>query len=397
MEEKKEEEFIPKTKNKGLKIALAALIVVGVLVGCYFLYQYKFNNPKSVVNKILDSAKANVVKSAKEDNNKYKFDGLLKIETNVDDTIGKLLKDIGIQFNGQIDYQGNNGIVTINTKYQNEKLIDVDAYYEKDNIYLLAKDLYDKYLKFETKTKPDTDNIDPKDAQTIAVSIIDALKKEFNKLNIEQTNSTITIDGKNIDTIENKITLNSEEYTTFMKNLLNTLKEDKEFIKAMDKVSKENTTESIDKAITQITSNNTKQVYYISFYTDKGLFNKNLVSVRMAIVDDNTLDKQVIEIDKISDDEMSVLISSSEGEVTARIKKNGSAINLTFGYKNEGKYVNIEFNTNYEKISAITKPDVTNSKDLNSITEQEMNDIQNKLMNNKTLLKLIEDVSAVMN
>lgn len=393
MEEKKEEEFIPKQKNKGLKVVLAILLIVGVLVGCYFLYQYKFNNPKTIVNRILESAN-NITKSSKIDNNKYKIDGLVKLDTNIaDDSVNNLLKDLGLQFSGQIDYKEKIGNITINTKYQNEKLIDINAYYEKDNIYLASKDLYDNYIKFENKTETNN-NIDVKDAQVIVNSIINALKKEINKLNIEQLNSTITIDGKNIDTIENKITLNGEEFANFQKGILNTLKEDKDFIKVMDKVNKESTLEAINKALDNI---NTKEICYISFYTDKGLFNKNLISVVMAVVNNDTMDKQAIEIDKISNDEVNVLFSTLEGEVFTKVKKNNSAVNFTINIKQDEKFVNAEVNVNYEKINIVTKPNVSNSKDINSLTEQDLNNIQTKLLENETLLKLMQNITEVIN
>ena len=56
-EVKEEELFIPKTKHKGLKIILATLLIVGLIIGGYFLYQYKFNNPKTIVKTVIADAK----------------------------------------------------------------------------------------------------------------------------------------------------------------------------------------------------------------------------------------------------------------------------------------------------------------------------------------------------
>lgn len=397
MEKKKEEEFIPKTKNKGLKISLAILLIVGVLVGAYFLYQYKFNNPNVIVNKILDSIKSST-KNTSKINEKYKYDGLLKIDTNMaDENTNSIIKDLELQINGQLDYKEQIGNVIINSKYKNEKFIGISTYYEKNNLYLLLNDLYDKYIKFENKNEINTDSIDSKDAQIIANSIIDALKKEIDNLKIEQSNSTITIDGKDVKAIENKITLNSEQLTTISKNILTSLKNNKEFIKTMDKVSKENTTESINKLLENINKENTNETCFISFYTDNGLFNEKLISVRLAAIDNKTDDKLVIEIDKINDNEVNILISTLEGEVSFRIKKNGNAVNSIINMKQDEKFIKILFNVNYEKINTITKPDVSNNKDMASITEKELNDIQTKLMENKTLLKLIEEISKTSN
>lgn len=391
------EEFIPKTKKKGLKITLAILLIVGVLVGAYFLYQYKFNNPNAIVKQVLNNIKSST-KNTSKINEKYKYDGLLKIDTNMaDESTNNIIKNLELQINGQLDYKEQIGNVIINTKYKNEKFVGISTYYEKNNLYLLLNDLYDKYIKFENKNEINTDSIDSKDAQIITNSIIDALKKEIDNLKIEQSNSTITIDGKDVKAIENKITLNSEQLTTISKNILTSLKNNKEFIKTMDKVSKENTTESINKLLENVNKKNADETCFISFYTDNGLFNKKLISIRLAVIDNKTDDKQVIEIDKISDDEASVLFSTLQGEVLIRIKKNGNAVNLTINIKQDERFIKIIFNVNYEKINTITKPDVSNNKDIASITEKELNDIQTKLMENKTLLKLIEEISKTSN
>ena len=391
------EEFIPKTKKKGLKITLAILLIVGVLVGAYFLYQYKFNNPNAIVKQVLNNIKSSA-KNTSKINEKYKYDGLLKIDTNMaDESTNNIIKNLELQINGQLDYKEQIGNVIINTKYKNEKFVGISTYYEKNNLYLLLNDLYDKYIKFENKNEINTDSIDSKDAQIITNSIIDALKKEIDNLKIEQSNSTITIDGKDVKAIENKITLNSEQLTTISKNILTSLKNNKEFIKTMDKVSKENTTESINKLLENVNKKNADETCFISFYTDNGLFNKKLISIRLAVIDNKTDDKQVIEIDKISDDEASVLFSTLQGEVLIRIKKNGNAVNLTINIKQDERFIKIIFNVNYEKINTITKPDVSNNKDIASITEKELNDIQTKLIENKTLLKLIEEISKTSN
>lgn len=389
------EEFIPKTKHKGLKIFIATLLILGMMAGGYFIYQYKFTNPKTIINKLLDSVKANVKSVSNIDTNKYKFDGLVKIDTNIlNEETSNIIKNISLQINGQVDTKDKIGNLNINTKYKEDKFLDINAYYEKDNIYVKPKDLYDKYIKIENKTEINKDNANSKDVQVITNSIVNALKKEVNKLTIEQTNSTITINGKNVDTIEYKITLKNEEINNISKNILNTLKEDKEFIKSMDKLSNENTLESINELINNINDKTNNETYLISVYTNKGIFNKELVSVRIASINNDTNNKEVLEIDKISNDETNVLLSTLDGEVNIRVKQNRSAANLVINFKQDQKYANVEFSINYEKINTVTKPDVSNSKNINELTEQEITDIQTKFAENKVLLKLMEELST---
>ena len=120
-EEKKEELFIPKTKHKGLKIFIGIILILGLAVGGYFLYQYKFNNPKKIINNALSDAKENIKKSLVNDikDEKYKVNGYLKVEANLGNEaseITNLLKDLELFFSGEVDPNNSIGNITINTK-----------------------------------------------------------------------------------------------------------------------------------------------------------------------------------------------------------------------------------------------------------------------------------------
>ena len=128
MEDKNKDEeelFIPKTKHKGLKIFIGILLIGGLITGGYFLYQYKFNNPKTIVDNLLADAKENVKKNLVNDveNDLYKIDGHIKIDANInnntDETIN-ILKDVEVQFNGEVDPTNSIGNLNINTKYKND-------------------------------------------------------------------------------------------------------------------------------------------------------------------------------------------------------------------------------------------------------------------------------------
>ena len=60
-----------------------------------------------------------------------------------------------------------------------------------------------------------------------------------------------------------------------------------------------------------------------------------------------------------------------------------------------GQHVNIELSMNYDTIKEINKPDVSNSKDIDSLTDKEINEIEEKLKNNKALLKLIDEANIL--
>ena len=147
---KEEELFIPKTKHKGLKIILAILLIAGLAAGGYFLYQYKFNNPKIVVTKIIEGAKNSLNEAIDKTSgmDKYRVNGYTKLNIKTEEAspITDIIKDIEFQFNGDIDAKNKLANVSLNTKYKSDKLVDVKLYYENNDIYALLDGLYGKYM-----------------------------------------------------------------------------------------------------------------------------------------------------------------------------------------------------------------------------------------------------------
>jgi len=399
----KEELFIPKTKHKGLKIILAILLIAGLIAGGYYLYQQKFNSPKAIISNALVEAKGELAKAVKESNSeeKYKIDGHIKIDSNIKDEAFDTLKNVEFQFNSEVDLKGKIANFILNTKYQNDKLVDIKGYYENELIYFLLDGLHDKYLKINLKELEQNEGapieipeikISQQDIQVIFDSMITALDKAINNLEIKKSDEKITIDGKEINAINNYIELKGKELNTFIKNVINNLKEDKSFIKVLCKLTDidENTmTNNITlNLINGIDEDVFQGTYKINFYTDKGLFKKKLISIRQSITQNNITTS--INVDKISDDEVLLSISTMGMGYSVKVKKNNSAINILANVNIMGQYINLELNMNYEKIKEVTKFDVTNNQDINTLTEQDMQKIENKLMNNKAILKLKE-------
>ena len=92
---------------------------------------------------------------------------------------------------------------------------------------------------------------------------------------------------------------------------------------------------------------------------------------------------------------MFISLSSTGVSYGINIKANKSTVNLIFSLNALGQYMNFEVNMNFEEIKEITKPDISKNKDINSLTDKEKQDIENKLKSNKALLKLIEEINKV--
>lgn len=403
-EDNNEELFIPKTKYKGLKIFLAIILIAGLIVGGYFLYQYKFNNPKTIINNALNDTKEEMKKSLITDisNNKYKVNGYFKVDANLGEeatNITDILNNLEIAFSGEVDPSNAIGNIEINTKYKNDKLIDMNAYYEKNMFYILLNDLYDKYLKVNiseeqeneiTKILPEN-NINQKDIQELLNELIDSAKEEINKLDIKKIDETITIDDKDVNVFNYYIELHDKEVNNFIKNIINSLKNNNHFTSTLKKITDSDIEDIFKNLISGIDSESFKGIYRINFYTYKNIFNKKIISIRQTIEQQGMI--MDFTIDKIDENDWEVSISTIGMEYSIRVKKTDSILNISFKETIMDMYLKAELNMNYEKINEITKPNISNSKDIKDLTEKEKKQIEENLRNNQYLENIYKKIT----
>ena len=403
---KDEDLFIPKTKHKGLKIMLAIILIALLGVGGYFLYQEKFNNPKATVMNIINDAEKDAGKFldfSENNDDKYKINGLLKIDATLPNEykeLAKIIRNIDLQFSGEVDNKNSIFNFNLNTKYKNDSMIDIKSYYEKDNLYLLLDGLYDKYLKISLddikKSQADINmpevNIKEKDFKTITSSFTNAFKKALEELEFIKEEATITIDDKGYNVNNNYTVLKDKDVNKFIKNIVTTLSKDNDLKTVLKKFASEDVDKIFDETIKSIDELEFKDTIKLNFYT-KGLLKQKLVSIRI----DTTIDEETthINFDKISDDEFIIVIKAVGAEISSRIKKTSSIANINLTANVTGIKFKIDFNTNYEKIKEVTKPDIENSKDIDKLTEQESKEIDEKLEKNSALKTLIEDIQKL--
>ncbi len=402
--ENQEELFIPKTKHKFLKILLATLLVAALAVGGYFLYQYKFSSSKTIVSNILESAQDNVdtiFDNANTQSGKYKVNGLLKIDGNMPDEmkgIMDLLKQVSLQFNGEIDLDNKIGALNYNTKYKNDKLLNIKTYYEKNDMYLYFEDLFDKYIKISSKDLTDTidlskSELNIQDSKTLIKEIIKAFQTEIEKYEILKEETTITVDEKNVDVYGNYLVLKDKEVNTFAKNIINYLLNDNDFTTAYKKVTNEDAKEDLTKSLKEIDEEEFVGTYKITFYTTKSILKKDLVRFSMEIKQNEQVTS--INVDKINDNEMIISSSADGANISARIKKNNSAIGINLSMQMTGMTFKIDADLNYEEINELSKVDVSNYVKAENLTENDQAKIDENLGKNKNLVKFMEEIQKI--
>lgn len=392
-----EELFIPKTKHKTLKIILAIILIGALIAGGYFLYKEKFCNPNKTVISILENTEKEVNNSF-NDSKIYKYNGVLKINANLSNdlkAITDIINKLDLQFIMEADAKNKLVNATLNTKYKNEKLADVNLYVTDNTFYIQLQDIYDKYLKASLNDVTNEEaissvNIDTDDMKVLSTSLMKAFKKSINDLEFKRTSTTIKIDDNDRNVYNNYVDLKEADIKKLANSIIDTLANDAEFTKVFKKlVASDNATISdLKDTINKATISGT---YRLNFYTNKGLLNQKLVSIRFESINDDV--KTTINFDKINDDETLLLIDTSGGTVSIRVKKTNSIFNTNINVNILGYSVKLDLSSSYEKIKEVTKPDIENSKKIEDLTEDEQKEIQEKLQNNKGLVNFIQDIS----
>ena len=394
----KEELFIPKTKHKGLKIILAIILIGALAYGGYYLYKEKFCNPNITVSNIIEDSEKQI-KNDLNDNNLYKINGILKIDGKLNEEykpVMDILKNLDLNFILESDAKNNLFNISLNTKYKKEQLPDINIYNENDSLYILLQDVFDKYIEIssdeisrdvEIKEK----DISKSDIETMINSIIKAIKSSIKSLDYKRTEATIKIDENDRNVYNNYVQLNETEMKKLLKDIVNTLANDSEFIKVFKKIAGEKA--EFTDLNKEIDNAKIPGTYQLNFYTDKNIFSQKLVSVRLENTNDGVTSS--IYYDKVSNDEVIISVNTSGGTITSRIKKTNSVFNANLNINILGYSFKLDLSSNYEKIKEITKPDISNSKKIEDLTEEEDNAIDEKLQQYKGMLSLIKD-SAVL-
>ena len=402
---KEEELFIPKTKYKALKIILAILLIGGLCVGGYFLYQDKFNNPKNIVKNALEISKKELSESifTKEIDDKYKINGFVKVDSSLNkenNKVGKIINDISFQFSGEIDPSESIANIEINTKYKDDKLIDLETYLENSTSYILLEGIYDKYIKYEINKEENDDlkdnfkklRLKSSNIKKLINILVDSFKEEIIKYDFNQENAVITIDGEVTSLLNNYVILKNKEVNTLRNNIIKSLLNNKEMISVINNLIDDgNGKEILETLQKEINNSEFNGTYRINFYTDKNIFNKKIISIRQEIIQNNITTSY--NIDKI---ENGLIISTDllGLNYSIKIKKNSSNFNLSIALKSLEETAGIEVNVNYEKIKELTKPDISKNINIDKLTKDDKKIIEegfNKIDALKELYNKIKD------
>lgn len=398
-------------KKSKLKVIIAIVIIllIIILAAGYFFFLTK---PKEIFDrKIQESVNYLTENIDKQINyNTLKEEGTISYEiSSSDNTIQEmfeLFNGITLNYNVQIDYSNKLINADINTNFNEEKLIDFNLYTENQKGYILLKDVYDRYIStnIEGYNELFTTKENAKDVKVIINSISKALMLSLENDDFTKEDATIEVNNKNINVKKQTLVIDQNNIKRISENILNTLKDDNEFIDSMNNIIEDENTDIktlLENAITQLNEqeNFGDEKVEISLYT-KGILNKvlkteieftsNDIPTTIAITENDennynytveqnsiTLVTGTIKIESNTESKL----SEGQIEVTANIS---NIIDLKINIDNK-----VEYDVDFEKA------DVSNSIEDTELTEEDTNSIMEKLMENQGFASLINNFKAI--
>lgn len=340
-----------KDEKKKSKIALLLLIIGLVIIGgvIYFYLFKKSSTFETYINKSFTYLEENLVNTLDSEG---KITLSFNLNTNNQDMkdVVNLLNKVKVDSSYQIDFTNKKMNINLNSTYDNKELLKGTIYTENSYLYFNLNNITDKYYKsdkieeYEEMFNLDMNTNDLKEyLNDYQEKLIDNLDKaEIREENVNLNNKNVLKSTLVItDELKKEMDLDSEDYDfTINKVILYT--DNKNFVKL--EIISDNNTITVDK------DNN---IYKVEFTEE----NKEPVKLDIDIKDN--------------------LVN-----VVAYLNDTDLSGNITFGFSKN-------------KLAKFTSVDVKNATNFSDITEDEMNNILEKISTNEGVMALLDEIEKL--
>lgn len=340
-----------KDEKKKSKIAFLLLIIGLVIIGgVIYFYLYKESSTfKTYINKSFTYLEENLVNTLDSEG---KITLSFNLNTNNQDMkdVVNLLNKVKVDSSYQIDFTNKKMNINLNSTYDNKELLKGNIYTENSYLYFNLNNITDKYYKsdkieeYEEMFNLDMNTNDLKEyLNDYQEKLIDNLDKaEIREENVNLNNKNVLKSTLVItDELKKEMDLDSEDYDfTINKVILYT--DNKNFVKL--EIISDNNTITVDK------DNN---IYKVEFTEE----NKEPVKLDIDIKDN--------------------LVN-----VVAYLNDTDLSGNITFGFSKN-------------KLAKFTSVDVKNATNFSDITEDEMNNILEKISTNEGIMALLDEIEKL--
>lgn len=380
-------EDVNKKKSKKSRVVgfvvLALLFVIGFIVGFKI---YELSKPYNIYSSLINSA----LKSSKFENHEnYKVDFNFNVkaeDSELDDTTKEILNSMNYSGTNFISVKEKYMIANYTIKNDSNTLLDMNMYYKNGIAYLGLGELFDKLIEIpvdEENSKKVNDlflNINSSNIEVILREIKNAFEDAIKDEKIVKEKTTLDIDGKSVNVVNNKLVIDKSNEERISKKLSDYLKNSDDFLDNFSKefgVSKEDIISFLEDD-TYTSEEDYKVV--INLYTN-GILN-NFVSAKIEFIEN---DEKIVYFEfnkngiKISDDMLVFTINEEE--------KDKYSINLK--YESDGMSVELS-GTATMSYTQMSTPFVSDAISLEELTEEDFVTFGENLSKNEAFINIIE-------
>lgn len=365
-------------------VVLILLFVIGFIVGFKI---YELSKPYNVYSSLINSA----LKSSKFENHEnykvdFKFNARVE-DSELDDTTKEILNSMNYSGTNFISVKEKYMIANYTIKNDSNTLLDMNMYYKNGITYLGLGELFDKLIEIpldEENSKKVNDlflNINSSNIEVILREIKNAFEDAIKDEKIVKEKTTLDIDGKSVNVVNNKLVIDKSNEERISKKLSDYLKNSDDFLDNFSKefgVSKEDIISFLEDD-SYTSEEDYKMV--INLYTN-GILN-NFVSTKIELIEN---DEKIVDFEfnknsiKISDADMLVFTIKED-------EKDKYSINLK--YELDGMNVEL-LGTATMSYAQMSTPFVSNSVSLEELTEEDFVTFGENLSKNEAFINIIE-------
>ena len=431
-------EIIKHKKMK--KIFKIPLIIIGCLIifilslGC-FIYFFD-GNTYNIYNDIIDETFIKIQVGVNNMPDKMKSSGNLKLEmsgenlTSYEESLIDIINEISFEYLIEEDSVSKKGNVNVETKYNNEELLNLFVNFIDKDVFLKIPSLYDKAIKgnediyYVSIGKDELSNA----LEEIKKIIQKNLKSEY----FDKEKITLKINNKSILTTKHILDISNTELYEFEKSVVDDIKYNDILLDILSKTNNIDKNEVINKLNSlrnelEVTEDFIKIELYVNLFSKK-LERISLVDSEESLIFTrksdmyeirNTINDLTTYIGniKITEDGTRIIIDYDEvlldmemenSNLNIKLKDNDCTLNSNMSFKDEkisylyeisvmvdGVAMKITLDGVAEEIPKISDKIISNYIKIDEVTEEDYLKIYENLYKNETLLKLITDISVI--
>lgn len=384
--------YFSDAKKKSFPIGIVFFLLILVILGGCAYYYFVIDSPKNIFLTAINNKLSNI---KLDDYEKVSID--FELDTNMMTTDKELvdtfniLNKISLTGNISEDLNNKTAYLKLNALYEEEDLLGMDMYYEKNTVYLKLNNLYDKVIKSDLTEEEISDMNDSFENydKELQNKLVSSLKKNITETlkNANYTKEYVELN----ETYVKKLNLIIDD--NLLKDFYNKLLNDDDFIESYSKLVEITESELKEQLEDEIDNIDPDYKLTISLYLS---ILKNEFTMLELINEDSR-----IVINKENDEynykcyELDIIKFQGYASL---VKNNEKEYELFFSLDAIEEQLNIEFNLDlsYEYDLEIDKLDTSNAKNVDDLTDEDINKILTNITNNKNLNKLITDINALM-